>query len=97
MDLLTQQEAARHLRLTATDLSDPDTAASVALYTATATAAVLDYVKKPENDWTPLTVPQTIKAAIMLTLGEFFENREGGDIPPGARRLLTMHRTPTVA
>lgn len=97
MMLLTIQEAARHLRLTETDMLDVDTAASVAIYTQTASAAVLDYIKTPAPAWDAETVPGTIKAAAMLTLGEFFENREAGDIPPGALRLLRMHRKPTLA
>lgn len=97
LNLLTLAEAQQHLRLTATDLADADLAASVTLYMEAATATVLDYVKAEPGKWTPTTLPYTIKAAILLTLAELFQNREDGDIPEGARRLLRMHRTPTVA
>lgn len=39
-----------------------------------------------------IVIDDMIRAAVLLTLGAFFESREAGDIPQGARSLLQPYK-----
>jgi hypothetical protein len=95
--LVTTDAARRHLQLTETDMADPDIAANVADDAETATAIVLRHIKEEGTDWTDATVPFDVKAAILLTLGTIYRDRENGGLPDSASSLLETRRRPTVA
>lgn len=97
MALITTDAARRHLLLTETDMADPDIAATVADDAETATAIVLRHIKQEDADWTDATVPFDVKAAILLTLGTVYRDRENGGLPDAASALLETRRRPTLA
>lgn len=95
--LVSTDAARRHLQLTETDMSDPDIAAKVADDAETATGIVLRHIKQEDTDWTAETVPFDVKAAILLTLGTIYRDRENGGLPDAATALLETRRRPTLA
>lgn len=96
--LVTEDEARRHLRLTESNMDDADMAADVVMKTEAATEIVIDYIKRPDHEWTDADAPFLIKAAIMLVLGALFDNREGGDpISEAVKSLLHRYRDPALA
>jgi len=76
MSLVTLDEAKSHLRVMH---SDED--ATITLYMNAATEIVIDYIKKPDHEWTDAEAPFLIKAAILLVLAGLYENR-GDDEKP---------------
>lgn len=74
--LVTYDQAKQHLRLS-TDLEQTD----VELKIAQATAFVLTYVQRQENEWTADTDPTTdlpfsiVQGAILYLLGAYFRKR----------------------
>lgn len=96
--LVTAEEARIHLRLTDSDIGDADIAATVDLQREAATEIVIDYIKRPDHGWTDEDVPFLVKAAILLTLGAIFDNREGGDpLSEAVKSLLRRYRDPALA
>lgn len=96
--LVTTAEAQRHLRLTDTDMEDEATAADVALKAEAASYIVIDYIKRPDHEWTDSDAPFLIKAAILLVLGALFEDREGGNpISEAVQSVLWRYRDPALA
>ena len=77
--LVTFEQARQHLKL------DPDTAAielaDITLKLASATAAILQYLDREENEWTDATDPTVdleyaiVVAAILETLGDYYRFR----------------------
>ncbi len=109
MTLLTDAQALAHLR--------EDSSTDVSLYLGAAEQAALDFLNRqvyPDADTMaaavlagtagddPMVVNDAIKAAILLTLGHLWRNREdvvagataaAVQLPLGARTLLFPHRT----
>jgi hypothetical protein len=95
--LATLEEARRHLKLTTSNMADADVAADVADKLEAATEIVIDYIKQPDHEWTDSDVPYVIKAAVLLTLGELFDNRETATITDPVKNLLHRYRDPALA
>lgn len=70
MSLVTLEEAKAHLRVMHFDEDS-----TIAIYMNAATEIVVDYIKKPEHEWTDTNVPFLIKAAVLLVLTGLYENR----------------------
>lgn len=114
MALITVEEAVAHLRLPSDYVSSPPDQ-DLALKMQLAEDIVLDYLKTDggsPGSWDEETVPGTIKAAILLQLGELWrfrgddEQSHAGDRGPGqadgylsraVTRLLHRWRDPTLA
>lgn len=95
--LVTTEEARRHLHLTSTDWADADTVADVTAKAEAATEMVVDYIKQPDHVWTDADAPFLIKAAILLVLGDLFENRETATISDAVKNILHRYRDPALA
>lgn len=113
--LITVDEAASHLRIdletdgaspaTITDARLPD----IEMKMAQATDIILDYLKiEPTSPpkWTEETVPDRVRAAILLTLSSLYDDRDdgkliaglaGGDLFNPIVALLYRLRDPTLA
>ncbi|MBO9589070.1 head-tail connector protein [Devosia sp.] len=107
-DLITLEQALRHLRLVVGDLPDPEDhpqAADVQFKLAQATGIVLDFVKDPDgsiNNWTPDDCPGAVQAATAIVLSDLWENRAGSAdddvfLSFATRALLEKYRKPTLA
>lgn len=90
--LVTLAEAKNHLRLDG-DFEDE----FVELRAEMATDIVIDYIKRPEHEWTDADAPPLIKAAVLLMLGVLNEEREGATIPDGVKSILHRYRDPAIA
>lgn len=90
--LITSDEAKRHLKV---DSDDDD--ADVMAKALQAEAIIIDYIKKPDHEWTAETVPYVIKAAMLLMLGQLYADRENADITPPIKNLLHRSRDPAIA
>lgn len=96
---ITDEDAAGHLRLDlVTDANSPevvidDRLPDLHLKMIAAEAVVLDYLKVTGEDWTSETVPDVVRAAILLVLGALWEDRDGTE----ALGKLMDARTGTVA
>lgn len=113
--LITIAQAAGHLRLDLeTDGGSPETIIDARLpdlemKMSQATDAVLDYLKiEPTSPprWTVETVPDRVRAAIFLTLGSLYDDRDegkmiaglaGGDMTNPIVALLYRLRDPSMA
>jgi hypothetical protein len=96
--LITLEEARTHLRLTEDEFEDADIAATVTFQAEAASDIVIDYLKRPDHEWTEADAPALVKAAILLVLGALFDNREGGDpISDAVKSLLWRYRDPALA
>lgn len=108
-DLVSLELAKKHLRLASDFTADDDL---IGIYIVQATAAVVDYVTRDDDDWiaeieawTDETVPAAVQAAILLHVAELYRfrgdeegpTREVGFVSPQMRALLTPYRDPTVA
>jgi hypothetical protein len=104
MALVTLDQVNRALNL---GLFDGDErTADVELKIAQAEDAVLDFLKKPEPDWTPETVPPRVTAAIMLVIQSLYDDSAtpellsglgSGDPRNPVVALLYRLRDPTLA
>jgi len=93
LGLITLAEAKTHLRVLGDELD-----ADITLKGIAASDIVLDYLKRPADEWTAETAPFKVKAATLLVLGGLFENREGGEpINDAVRSLLHRLRDPALA
>lgn len=91
--LVTLAEAKGHLRITDTAQDD-----DIDLKRMSASAIVVDYIKRPDHGWTAETAPFLIKAAVLLVLGVIFDNRDGSEALSGATRsILERYRDPALA
>ena len=61
-----------------------------------ATEIVIDYIKQPEHEWTPETVPGPVSAAIILVTRSLFDG-EDEPISDAVRALLHRFRDPALA
>ena len=97
MTILSLDEIKAHLRL------DGDTEdAHLQLLAEAAVDHAVDFLDRPlpwmDADGGPVAVPASIRAALLLIIGDLYENREGqitGTIRtdnPAVMRLLTPHR-----
>lgn len=78
--------------------------AEVAAKAEEASDIVLDYLGRRDNpdEWTDETVPGTVRAAVLLTFGALWENRDGGEDGPeplstAVKSLLRRYRDPVLA
>lgn len=97
--LITTEEAKQHLQIDYDDVDD-----EVTRLATEASAVVLDYLKRPMNEWqgadgNPVDVPGAVAVAVKLVLGEMFKNRESAADPLslGVMRLLERLREPAYA
>jgi uncharacterized phage protein (predicted DNA packaging) len=92
--LVTTEEAKKRLRI---DFADDD--ALVAELVSEATDIIVDYLKKPDHEWTAETVPFRVKAAILLVTGSLYENRDAGEevLTSNVRALIHRDRDPALA
>lgn len=95
--LVTSEELRRHLNLTSTDAEDPDILANLEMYRNAASEIVIDYIKRPDHEWTATDCPYLIKAAVLLVAADMFEDRETATINESVRNILTRYRDPTLA
>lgn len=97
MTVVTMDEAKAHLRIDGTE-EDAD----ITLRLAAAEDAAAQYIDRP-LPWTDaagleVPVPASVKAAILLMLGDLYSNREGGvfgtihTVNPTVERLLWPYR-----
>jgi len=73
-ELVTLDEAKRHLRVTHDDEDD-----DIKFRISAASEIVLDYIKKRDSDWTTDTTPKLVKAATLLVLAGLYEDRGDGE------------------
>jgi hypothetical protein len=108
MKLITNEQAARHLRLD--DLTDSEVAADLEDKILQVSGMVLDYIEKPISPWAdsngdPLGVPFHVQAATLVWLGILWKNRDGesdetlefGFIPKTVSYILHRTRKPAYA
>lgn len=63
---------------------------------ADATAIVLDYCKKDDDEWDLETVPGTVSSAITLVVRNLYDEEEE-PISEAVKALLHRHRDPSLA
>lgn len=84
MKLVTLEQAKRHLRVWHDD-EDADLQDKI----AQASDIVVDYIQRPELEWTdavdgtPSNAPMRVQAAVLMVLDILWEQRNGGDIEYG--------------
>ena len=91
--VISDEQAIAHLNLAPATEVDED----LALKMAQAQAIVYDYITDPDATWTVDTVPEVIRAAILLQLGELYVyrgecHRRQGELDPARRDLQTAVR-----
>jgi uncharacterized phage protein (predicted DNA packaging) len=106
-DLVSLDQVKQHLRVTWTSEDD-----LIALYVKQATAIVLDYLTREDDDWIAEieawnddTVPPAVQAAILMQTAELYRfrgdedapQREDGYMTPLIKAMLTPYRDPSVA
>jgi len=74
--LVTLPEAKAHLRI-----MHDDEDATITLMMNAATEIVVDYIKRPDHEWTDADAPFLIKAAVLLVLTGLYENRGDEESP----------------
>ena len=105
MSLIDLALAKQHLRADGSDAEDE----IIGVYLAAAQDAAEQFLGRklypegatlPAEDPNGLVMPASVKAAILLTLGHLYENREAVNVgnivtemPMGAERLLWPYRT----
>jgi hypothetical protein len=67
------------------------------LKASSASAIVLNYLKYPDLDWTDRSVPDDVRAAVLLVFQHLYERAEGDPLSEGVKSLLHRHRDPTLA
>ncbi|WP_343347645.1 head-tail connector protein [Sphingomicrobium sp. XHP0239] len=90
--LVTMEEAKRQLRIIGNehdeDIEDKRVQAS---------EIVIDYLdQQADETWTDATVPDHVKAAVLLQLRALFDGTRDG-IPDGVKDILRRTRKPTLA
>lgn len=76
---LEQVNLALRLDLVENDERIPD----INLKISQAEDAIIDFLKKPDHDWTADTVPGRVSAAIMLVIQSLFDEANTGGLLPG--------------
>lgn len=91
--LVTLAEAKLQLRIT-----DNDHDADVGMKVDQASDIVTDYIgAAADPTWTTETAPSLIKAAILVTVGKLYENREEAGISDQVKGILRRYRKPPLA
>lgn len=98
--LVTLEAAKEHLRI-----DDPDQDEEVTDRIGDASDIVIDYLKRPDHEWTEDDVPGNVRASVLLVLGALWQNREGvgqyaedmDPISPAVVSLLRRMRDPAIA
>lgn len=111
VDLVSLDQVKAHLRLTGITLPAADSDL-LELYVLHATATVIDYIARPDDDWiaeieawTDETVPPAVQAAILLQVAELYRfrgdedapKRENGFLAPQIVTFLCRYRDPAVS
>lgn len=99
MAIVRREQVKKHLRLSLEDASEDDI---LDLYGGAAEDAVSQYLNRPipwqDGGGQDLEVPRAVVAAILLTIGDLYENREGAfigtihTVNPTVRSLLNPYR-----
>lgn len=94
--LVTLEEVQARLKLEDEDGSVVEAAM------AEAEDRVLQFIERIDSGWTSLTVPASIKGAIIMVTGHLLEHRGDEEmspdpLTPGARSMLKMWRDPALA
>ncbi|MDB5681466.1 MAG: hypothetical protein JWO16_1271 [Sphingomonas bacterium] len=92
--LITMAEAKTQLKI---EQDDTQFDADVGMKLALASGIIVDYIKQPDHDWTVLTVPYPVKAAVLLMLEQLFDNGMEADITDGIKNVLRRSRDPAIA
>lgn len=102
MSLVTLAQAKAHLKIAWNDEDD-----DISLKLTQAQDIVLDYLKKPDDEWTPSDVPGRVTSAILMVLtalyqaddngAELLEGLSGGDISNPVVGVLYRLRDPALA
>lgn len=108
MKLVTNEQAARHLRLD--DLTDPEVFAELEEKILVASGLILNYLELEVNPWQdsngePVGVPFPVQGATLIWLGILWKHRDGesdetmdyGYVPKTVSNLLYRTRKPTYA
>jgi len=98
--LVTLEAAKAHLRVD-DDTQDDEVETKL----NDASDIIVDYLKRPDHDWTDETVPGQVRSSVLLVLGALWENREGvgqyaeelDPISPAVVSLLMRMRDPALA
>lgn len=66
-----------------------------------ASSIVIDYLKKPVDEWDRHTLPRHVQAAILHVLKRVYDDRagelEGGPLPQHVKDILRRERDPALA
>ena len=102
MALITVEQAATHLRITGSEYAD-----DLELKMAQAEALVIQYLKRPDHEWTIETEDDPeftiVQAAILEVLSNLFGDRGDRDKPTDGpltdrvKRMLSMMRDPALS
>lgn len=90
--LITLDEAKADLRV----LSD-DHDADITLKMNAASELVMKHANQADPDWTDVTAPYLVKAAVLLTLRDLFNSEASIGLTDGAKNLLIGWRDPALA
>ncbi len=99
--LITEEEALAQLKVSGVGEAD-----DIATKMSGATAIIIDYIKRPTHGWDSSTVPDEIKAAILMQLVDLYRFRGDDDekpmpadgyLSPRITRLVHRYRDPALA
>ena len=97
--LISEATAKSYLRLSDEEATEVEL--TLEMFCVQATDIVIDYLKKPDHDWTVDDVPPHIRAAILHVLKRLYDDRgaelEGGPLPDHIKALLERDRDPALA
>lgn len=89
--LVTIEDAKARLQI---DFDDKD--ADLESMVEEATDIVVGYIKQPDHEWTPETVPYRIKSAILLGVKSLFDG-DGEVLTDAVKSILHRDRDPALA
>lgn len=98
LPLVTLLEAKRHLRLDG-DIESPlsETYQEAESKILQASHIVMDYIKRPADEWDDVSAPPLIKAAVLLVMNVLYDHPEDDPITVGVRSILHRYRDPALA